>query len=72
MTKARDFTWIYKNYKGKWVALTLDEKTVVASGPTLKKVLELSSKKGLDHPVVMRVPMEVLPFVGSSQIVDED
>ena len=65
MAKARDFTWVYKKYKGKWVALTLDEKKVVASAPTLKKVLELSGKKGHKHPVVMRIPMETLPFVGA-------
>lgn len=46
-------------------ALTLDEKKVVASAPTLKKVLELSGKKGHKHPVVMRIPMETLPFVGA-------
>ena len=69
MAKVRDFIWIHKKYKGKWVALTLDEKKVVASAPTLKKVLQLSGKKGLEHPVVMRIPMEVLPFVGGSQVI---
>lgn len=63
--KAINWTKIYKNYKGKWVALKDDEQTVVASGYTLKEVMEKSKKKGLSHPVVTQVPQEVLPIVGT-------
>ena len=62
--KAIDWTKIYKNYKGKWVALKDDEQTVVASGKTLKEVMYKSQKKGLYHPVVTQVPQEILPIVG--------
>lgn len=62
--KAVDWTKIYKNYKGKWVALKDDEQTVLASGYTLKEVMEKSKKKGLSHPVVTQVPREILPIVG--------
>ena len=62
---ARDFTEIYKKYKGKWVALTADEKTVVASGKTLKKILEDAKKKGFEHPIVMRIPPSVVPYIGT-------
>ena len=68
---ARNFIEIHKKYKGKWIALTLDEKTVVASGDSLKKILEDSKKKGLDHPVVMKVPQAVVPLVGSSWQADD-
>ena len=68
---ARDFTQIYKKYKGKWVALTLDEKKVIASGESLKQILEESKKKGLEHPIVMRVPPSVLPYIGTPFFVDE-
>ena len=54
--KAIDMTKIYRKYKGKWVALTPDRKTVVASGQTLKKILEDAKKKGLEHPIVMQIP----------------
>ena len=63
--KAIDWTKIYKNYRGKWVALKDDEQTVVASGETLKEVMGESQKKGLFHPVVTQVPQEILPIVGT-------
>ena len=59
-----DWTKIYKKYKGKWVALKDDEQTVVASGKTLKEVMEKSQRKGLPHPVVTQIPREILPIVG--------
>lgn len=63
--KALDWTKIYKKYKGKWVALKDDEQTVVASGETLKEVMQKSQKKGIGHPMVTQIPHEVLPIVGT-------
>ena len=68
---ARDFTQIYKKYKGKWVALTPDEKSVVASGQTLQGILDDAKKKGFNHPIVMKIPPSVLPYVGTPISVDE-
>lgn len=62
---AIDWTRIYKKYKGKWVALKDDEQTVVASGKTLKEVIQKSQKKGISHPMVTQIPHEVLPIVGT-------
>lgn len=62
--KAIDWIKIYRNYRGKWVALKDDEQTVVASGNSLKEIMEKSKKKGLFHPVVTQVPREILPIVG--------
>ena len=59
-----DWTKIYKKYKGRWVALKDDHKTVVASGKTPEEVLKLASKKGFIDPFLTRVPEKVLPFVG--------
>lgn len=67
----KNFIEIHKKYKGKWVALTLDEKRVIASGNSLKKILEDSKQKGLDHPVVMKVPQAVVPLVGSGWEADD-
>ena len=42
---AIDWTKIYKKYKGLWVALKKDEKTVVASGKTVREVMEKAKKR---------------------------
>lgn len=60
-----DWTKTYKKYKGSWVALKDDEKTVVAEGKTVKEVMEKSKKKGLETPILFKVPTKILPFVGS-------
>ncbi len=67
---ARDFIEIHKKYKGKWIALTLDEKKVIASGESLGQILEESKKKGLEHPIVMKIPKAVIPLVGASRLDD--
>jgi hypothetical protein len=63
---AIDWSKIYKKYKGLWVALKPDERTVVASGKTAKEALEGSRSKGFQNPILHRVPTEVLPYVGSA------
>ena len=56
---------VYKNYKGKWVALEgPNSNKVVASGKDLKKVVALAEKKGIKLPMMMQVPKEILPIVG--------
>lgn len=61
---AIDWTKIYKKYKGLWVALKDDEITVVASGRTIKSVINKAKKDGFDDVIVMRVPKELTAFVG--------
>jgi hypothetical protein len=60
-----DWTKIYRNYKGLWVGLKADEKTVIASGRTVKEVVTKSRKKGFEHPLLLRIPKKVIPYVGS-------
>lgn len=67
---AKNFIEIHKKYKGKWIALTLDEKKVIASGDSLQKILKISQKKGLEHPIVMKIPKAVVPLIGWTIIDD--
>lgn len=62
--KPIDMTRIYRDYKGKWVALTQDRKTVIASGTTAKKVFDQAHKKGFKEPVLTKIPTEVVIMVG--------
>ena len=55
---------IIKENEKKWVALTSDNKTLVASGDTLSQVLKLADKKGIRNPSVLKVPKVSNLFVG--------
>jgi len=61
---AINWTKIYKEYKGLWVALKDDEKTVVASGKTAKEAWEKAQEKGLKNPVLTRMPEKIVAYVG--------
>ena len=61
---AIDWTKIYEKYKGLWVAILDDEITVVGSGETLKKALQEAQKNGHKQPIMMRVPTEIMPYIG--------
>ena len=62
---AIDRTNIYKKYKSLRVALKSDEKTVVASGKTVKDVMTKSQKKGYEKPILFRVPAKIIPYIGA-------
>lgn len=62
---AIDWTKIVKKYKGQWVALKDDEKTVIAHGHTAKSAMEAAKKKGYHHPILTRMPDKVVSFAGS-------
>ena len=61
---AIDWTKICKKYKGLWVGLKQDEKTVVASGRTVSEVMEKAERKGYPKPILFRVPTKVMPYIG--------
>ena len=61
---AIDWTKIYKKYKGLWVALEDDEKTVVSAHKTAREALIKARKKGYKHPILTRVPEDLEAFVG--------
>ncbi len=45
-------------YKGKWVTLTKDEKSVLGSGNTIDEALNAAETKGELMPLLIRVPDE--------------
>lgn len=61
---AIDWTKIYKKYKGKWIALREDEKTVITWGQTVKEVMDKSKKKGFNLPILTRIPETISLIVG--------
>lgn len=63
---AIDWTNIFRSYKGKWVALKDDERTVVGSGKTLKQALVSAQKKGYEQPILYRVPTKLMLRVGQA------
>ena len=60
----KDWTKIQKKYRGLWVALADDDKTVLGSGKTLKEALARAREKTDRMPFVTRMPLEIVPFVG--------
>ena len=46
---AIDWTKICKKYKGLWVGLKDDEKTVIAWGKTVKEAMDKAQKKDLSR-----------------------
>ena len=64
--KAIDWTHLYKNYKGKWVALKDDEISVISSGSSLEEVAEKAEKKGFKNPIFYSVPKKLTYFIGKT------
>jgi len=54
---------ILEKYKGKWVALTEDNK-VVSSGYNAKTVYKKAKEKGVEIPTLFKVPKDFIPFIG--------
>lgn len=59
-----NWTKNYERYKGLWVALKSDQKTVVSSGKTVDETVEKAKKKGLKNPILFKVPTSIIPYVG--------
>lgn len=63
--KATDWSAIYKEYKGLWVALAQDEVTVLSSGKTAKQAWTKAKKDGYENPILTKMPSKLLTYVGS-------
>ena len=63
---SKDWTKIYKKYKGLWVAFLDDELTVVGSGKTLREALLQAQKKGYKEPIMNRMPDTLITYVGTN------
>lgn len=63
---ALDWTKLYKQYNGLWVALASDEKTVLGTGKTVKEALAQAAKAKYNYiPILTKVPLKLVPYVGA-------
>ncbi|MEK7621683.1 MAG: DUF5678 domain-containing protein [Patescibacteria group bacterium] len=62
---SKDWTEIYRKYKGLWVALAEDEETVISFHRIARQALEQAKSKGCKNPILTRVPEDLKTFVGS-------
>jgi hypothetical protein len=60
----KDWTMMFANFRGQWVALADDEVTVLAAASTAKGALAASVSKGAPSPILYRVPDTLDTFVG--------
>jgi len=60
-TMARDWTHLFENHRGKWVALAEDEVTVLAAAPSARQAHEAA---GTGLHFLYRVPDTLDAFVG--------
>jgi len=64
--KGRSFNLfsLLKPYTSGWVALTPDERAVVASAPSIEEAHNQAVKKGCAHPVLLQVIPPDRGFIG--------
>ena len=60
-----DFTKLYQQYRGLWVALSANEKKVIAKGKDVKLVVKESQAKGIKIPYLFKVPTKMISYVSS-------
>jgi hypothetical protein len=61
---ATNWTNIYRTYKGKWIALKADEKTVIASGLRASAVYKKAMNSGYKNPILSYVPVKLVSRIG--------
>lgn len=61
---ARDWSNLYKQYKGQWVALGDDAQTVIAAASNLREVMKAAGRLGYASPHVVKMPNDLRIFVG--------
>ena len=60
-----DLTTLLKPYRSGWVALTPDEREVVASAPSIEEAHGEAVKKGCAHPVLLQILPPDRGFIGT-------
>lgn len=55
---------IYNTYKGKWIALKSDEKTVIASGISATTAHKKAISRGFKNPILSFVPSKLVSRIG--------
>ena len=61
---AKDWTKLYKKYKGMWVALDNDQITVLGVGKTVKEAVEKAKVKTTKTPFLTRIPETLDAYAG--------
>ncbi|MFM2340257.1 MAG: hypothetical protein RLZZ360_893 [Candidatus Parcubacteria bacterium] len=64
VSMSHDWTHLFKMYKGLWVALLDDEKTVVGSGKTAATAMKQANVGGHKTPILTRVPDTLSAYIG--------
>jgi len=62
---AIDWSEIFEQYRGQWVAFADDERTVVASGSTAEVAWDNARRVGYAQPILTRMPKELVTYVGA-------
>ncbi len=65
---AKDWSKLYKKYKGMWVALSDDEKTVLGAGKTAKEAILKSKSRTNKTPFLTRIPDSLNVYVGFYEV----
>lgn len=63
---AKNWTKLFKDYKGQWVALKDDETTVISSGLKLAEVIRVAEGKGYPKPILTKIPKKDVVYIGSA------
>jgi hypothetical protein len=64
-TQPLNRTAMAKKHAGKWLALEQNRQTIIATGTSAKEALHGARRKGVEHPVLTRMPREMRHFVGT-------
>lgn len=62
--KVIDWSHLYPNYAGKWVAFAKDNVTVVSEAKTFKSAINKAKKAGERTPIMFKVPKNQVLYVG--------
>lgn len=54
---------IIKKYKDKWIALTPDEKRVIASSKYAAVVVKKAKKEKINSPIIFKVPSDSVGYI---------
>ena len=61
----KNWTKLFKDHKGQWVALKDDEITVISSGNKLSEVIRTAQNKGYQKPILTKIPRKDITYIGS-------
>ena len=61
-----DWTKLFTKYRGLWIALAEDEKTVIASSKNGKEAYAQALKRGVKVPILLNVPLELKSYIGKT------